>query len=374
MSFIKFSNICLLLLAIIISLIAAEFLLRIFIPVEGIFIENDSLLGYRHIPNQKGIWIRECSEPNRIQINSKGLRDTEHEYVKMQETFRILLLGDSFIQAFQVKMEEMLSKQLESRLSLKSQNITFEVINSGVQGYSTGIEKLYLETEGKKYNPDLVILYLFAGNDIYENYYKSTSETKPRWKMDGDNLIKLAPSGNRAYILLRDKILTKSYLCRLVRIAALKFNIKTILGVGYKAGLLSGEYSIPAETQDKIEAMRVTETLLLELNEYVINTLNKTLVIFVIPDGAIFHPDIYSAATNENLANFNEIIRFLKSNNFYYVNPYEKYLNTIPEKELYIAKAGHWTPAGNELSAQLTFDFLLNNKLIPIPAKMNNTT
>jgi hypothetical protein len=41
-----------------------------------------------------------------------------------------------------------------------------------VAGWGTGIESLYLDNEGYRFQPDLVLVSFFIGNDLHDNYYK----------------------------------------------------------------------------------------------------------------------------------------------------------------------------------------------------------
>jgi hypothetical protein len=41
-----------------------------------------------------------------------------------------------------------------------------------VAGWSTGIQGLYLDHEGYRFEPDLVLVGFFIGNDLHDNYYK----------------------------------------------------------------------------------------------------------------------------------------------------------------------------------------------------------
>lgn len=359
-------NILVCITAIILSIILLEIGLRLLLPMESIFIQNDALLGYRHIPNKTGIWLRETESPNKITINSKGLRDTEHSYEKNESIFRILLLGDSYIQGLQVKTDDMLSKKLERLLNYGKKQ-KFEVINAGVQGYSTGIENLYFQTEGIKYNPDLIILYFFVGNDIIENYYKTASDSKPGWKLERNTLIKVNPDANPKYIWIRDKILTKSYICRAIRMSLKNMKTNSFEKITDQLGLLSGIIK-PFETpQDKKEAIEVTKRLLTELSNSVKDA-NKALVIFLIPDGSIFYPSRFqNNLVQENEEYMSETMAFLDKNGFYYISPVSGYKQAIQDNEtVYFDYYGHWSKNGHEISAKITFDFLLNNRLIPI--------
>lgn len=80
-------------------------------------------------------------------------------------TFRILMLGDSFTQGNEVPVDKTFSKILEHRLN-QSLERTYEVINAGIRGGSPIQYYLWLKTEGLKLNYDLIILNFYLGNDI----------------------------------------------------------------------------------------------------------------------------------------------------------------------------------------------------------------
>ncbi len=100
-----------------------------------------------------------------IQVNSLGLRDTEHTYQKPPGVFRLLMLGDSFTEALDVELEESYPYLVEQCLTSKL-NMPVEVINGGVSGYGTPEEYLFYLNEGIKYQPDLVVWMLYTGNDF----------------------------------------------------------------------------------------------------------------------------------------------------------------------------------------------------------------
>jgi hypothetical protein len=102
----------------------------------------------------------------RIRTNSKGLFDGEHAHEKPEGVFRVLLLGDSFLAGGYVEPDQLLPARLEASLSRERE---IEVINLGVISYSTIQEWLYLEEEGLRYQPDLVLLCFFAQNDVRNN-------------------------------------------------------------------------------------------------------------------------------------------------------------------------------------------------------------
>ncbi len=100
-----------------------------------------------------------------VRINSKGLRDREHAYEPAPGVFRIVILGDSYMEAYQVPLEDSLPYLLQERLAERK----VEVVNLGVGGYGTAQQFLYLRDEGLRYRPDLVVLAFFLGNDVHNN-------------------------------------------------------------------------------------------------------------------------------------------------------------------------------------------------------------
>ena len=96
-------------------------------------------------------------------INSLGFRDREFDIKKPKGQYRILCVGDSFTFGEGVKAQEAYPKVLETMLQTKYKNV--EVINTGVMGYNTVDEYLYIRNKLLFLNADLIILGFFIGND-----------------------------------------------------------------------------------------------------------------------------------------------------------------------------------------------------------------
>ncbi|MCL4216425.1 MAG: SGNH/GDSL hydrolase family protein, partial [Candidatus Hydrogenedentes bacterium] len=124
-------------------------------------------LGWTLLPNASAL-AQTLDYTVRVDINSQGLRDREHAYEPEPDVFRVLVLGDSFMEAQQVWLEDCLARQLEKKLAGRR----VEVINLGVTAYGTAQEYLLLGAEGLKYQPDLVVLAFFAHNDLTNNAFK----------------------------------------------------------------------------------------------------------------------------------------------------------------------------------------------------------
>lgn len=154
------------------TLALLEIIVRALHLGSGGFWEPYALYGWRNIPGARG-WescYGDCEVY--IEINSKGLRDVEIPYEKPAGTKRILLLGDSMTAAFQVPLEDSFGKVLEQGLNAANlTNDDWQVVNGGINGFGTDNELLFFRLEGKKYQPDLVIVGMYLANDIYNNSY-----------------------------------------------------------------------------------------------------------------------------------------------------------------------------------------------------------
>lgn len=102
-----------------------------------------------------------------FKTNNKGFRsDKDINYKKDPGEIRVIALGDSHTQGYDVNQDETFSSVAENMLNKNGLKST--VINAGVSGFSTAEELVFLENEGYKYKPDYVVLALFA-NDYQDN-------------------------------------------------------------------------------------------------------------------------------------------------------------------------------------------------------------
>ena len=101
-------------------------------------------------------------------FNSAGMRDREHGYEKPPGVFRVLVLGDSFMEALQVPFESSLPSLLERALHQQTGK-TIEVINAGTSGWGTDDELRYLTSYGLRWKPDLVLVAMTLHNDVSDN-------------------------------------------------------------------------------------------------------------------------------------------------------------------------------------------------------------
>jgi lysophospholipase L1-like esterase len=103
--------------------------------------------------------------------NSLGMRDRERSLEKVPNTFRMLFLGDSMVQGYGVPLEKSMVYLLENSINQPQRQNKIEILNAGVFGYSPFLEYLYLKEIAPKIKPDLVLVGLFLGNDIGDDYF-----------------------------------------------------------------------------------------------------------------------------------------------------------------------------------------------------------
>jgi hypothetical protein len=119
---------------------------------------NEPGARYRH-KSADGTWY--------FRINSQGMRaDRDYSYPKPPGVRRIIALGDSMTAGLEVANEQTFCRVLERELG--KAGLKVEVFNTGVSGFSSAEECLYLERELIKYDPDIVIV-SYCGNDLDDN-------------------------------------------------------------------------------------------------------------------------------------------------------------------------------------------------------------
>jgi len=140
--------------------------------------------GWAKVP-KKSITRRVGSERIHFDINENGLRDDPGVGPgKEPGTYRVVMLGDSFVLGYTVNREDLFVDELEGWW--KSEDRRIDVVNTGTEGWSTDQEVAWFLRNGKAYQPDLVVLFPYE-NDIYWNGQPryATDLAKPMFRPDG---------------------------------------------------------------------------------------------------------------------------------------------------------------------------------------------
>ena len=163
------NNFVLILSSLTFALFVGEIGLRILSISYPSFYKVDSHRGHSLIRNMFGEWKHEGNAF--ISTNKNGLRDKAYTKKKPKDTFRIIIIGDSFSEAIQLDKDKTFWSLTKEKLSkcqkLSSKNI--EVINFGVGDYGTTQEYTTLKYYASEFSPDLVLLTVFTDNDVINN-------------------------------------------------------------------------------------------------------------------------------------------------------------------------------------------------------------
>ncbi len=174
------------------TLTAAEIGLRIAGFSHPLPYYPDEFCAARLQPGFEGWWSKEGA--SRIEINSAGFRDREHTLLKPPGVIRVAVLGDSYIEAFQVPSESMFGSVLEEQLNAEAKTSglaeTFEVLSFGVSGYSTAQELLALRHHVWQFDPDIVLLAFLPANDVRGNWRDlEPDDRRPFFDLINDELV-----------------------------------------------------------------------------------------------------------------------------------------------------------------------------------------
>ncbi|MHC4918109.1 MAG: SGNH/GDSL hydrolase family protein [Planctomycetota bacterium] len=156
-----------------IAVLIAELTVRLVVPDFNLspYWRYHQVLGWTQIPGLD-TEIQVQGKTVRVQFNSLGFRDVEHEEAKPPGTRRIVVVGDSFSEAIQVNLEQTYIRRLQALLAAsdtEGNSRSWEVINLGVGDFGTAQECIALENLGLRFDPDIVICQLFPLNDIGNN-------------------------------------------------------------------------------------------------------------------------------------------------------------------------------------------------------------
>ena len=155
---------------------------------------RDALLGRRYVQAfEKRVYVPEAEREILLRFNELGFRGDDRPYEKPEGVKRVALLGDSMIAALTVEENETAAKLLEAMLNEGDQETTWEVMNFGVSGSSTGQELVLYREIVSKFDPDVVLCCYFVGNDLADNCRRMTSSPRIYFELDENGELEQQP-------------------------------------------------------------------------------------------------------------------------------------------------------------------------------------
>ena len=174
------------------------------LPRKSTLFIRDPELGWRLRPSAQDLW-----DGVPVQVNAKGLRGPELDYARRPGAARILYLGDSVTVGYRLPSHADSYPYLTAERLQRRVGRAIETVNGGVNGYSTWQEVRWLEREGIRYQPDLIVLG-FVLNDV-----AGEVEARRGWRGPASKQLALSVSSRI------DRIANYSALVALARQAAL---------------------------------------------------------------------------------------------------------------------------------------------------------
>ncbi len=184
-----FSIVALILFGVGLALIVLDVGVRIANRRFPYFYRYDETRGWALNPNTQGEYRREGRAF--LRINSDGFRGPDYPRAKPPGTIRVAVIGDSYVEAMQVAEDKTFTAVIGGQLStdplLHGRRI--EALNFGIDGYGTAQELMTLRDHVWAYQPDIVVLAVFLGNDIRNNsVVLEGDQCRPFYELEGDQL------------------------------------------------------------------------------------------------------------------------------------------------------------------------------------------
>lgn len=142
----------------------------------------DAVLGWALQPDFRG-W---ATDENVVWVenNSAGWHDRERALVAAPGTLRVAVIGDSFVHAYYLTLDEAFGATLERALVACGRAPRVEVLSFGALQYNTTQELLTYREHAARYRPDVVMVVVNPANDIFENHPSLSTELAPRYLVD----------------------------------------------------------------------------------------------------------------------------------------------------------------------------------------------
>lgn len=373
-------KIILLILSLLLGFLAVELILRVAKVEYPVFQTFDVNRGFSLRPNTSGWWTREGKAF--VKINSDGLRDKEYSKNKKSNIIRIALLGDSFAEARSIKLERTFWSLLEKNLNTckKDKQKKVEIINFGVTEYGTTQQYLTLIHHAWDYDPDIIILAFFSGNDIADNSkILSKKKYRPYFIFENNKLvIDNSFRKSKPYLLLKSNfgqiIINLSNYSRVIQFLReiyvknyfkkqnkVKNNIEKINEPGLS---LHNLYNPSNPSWQK--AWNITEHVIRMINKNVKEN-KKEFILISLSNSLQVHPDADFREKNKKKLNIQDLfypekrIKLLGENEgFKVINLAEKLQKYAEKNKIFlhgfennVMGEGHWNELGHKISSNI---------------------
>jgi hypothetical protein len=330
------------------------------------------------------------AEPSFLHLNRSVIGDfsdfTSRGYLdktvfhKDKNNFRLLGLGDSFA-VFLYNEKKNYHDFLRSNLKSRGKE-RIEIINAGMETTGPGYYRHILEKYGDAFQPNLVLVGFFIGNDFLpEGIDFSRVNRGPFFSEPRDNVKRFC-----CYLSFKNLWLYK-YLksLRILQLDQIRRKEELRKGViDESGGSASKETFLRIEREvikifekgrrDRFnEVFKKASNVLLKMKNWC-DERRIELVVAIFPDRfQIDEPlrrDIYAKygiqASSLDLIYPNiSLYNYCLQNNIHCIDMTQTFQEIGKSAQLYAERETHWNETGNRLAAEMIFDYLEKNRLLP---------
>ena len=307
------------------------------------------------------------------ETNQYGFNDKDYPLRREPGTFRILVLGDSF--GWSGNRDGNYTALLEDRLNGAPNKTKVEVINASVPMTHTGEQLSMLKKYGLQFEPDLVVLGFFTGNDFIDADPNRKRIVVNDTYVDIDKRHAISLFGypiirrTRLLLFLQQKytVFREQLRNRPADPAAAvgTFSEETFLSIE-KSRMEFCNLKTPQRYAPNIEFIFQS---LREMRD-ILKARGIPLLVAIFPDEFQVEDQLSSAVINKFNLDRNDydlelmqkdLRAFLESENIPYVDMLERFREAGKRESLYLLRDTHWNSAGNHLAAAI-----LEERLTPV--------
>lgn len=351
---------------------------------------KDEIVHHKLTPNSSSLF--RSRDYNYIQsVNRFGLRGSTIAELKPPNTYRILMLGDSFTMGKGVGDDLTFASLLEAGSNTSTQanhGKKTQVLNAGVDSYAPILSFLQLKEIAPTFRPDMVILNLDMSDLMQETAYRNIARyaadgqilgvspyTSKRNSVGGESRENTVWFGQADVddfsVAARDWVDGNLYITRLILLLAQRSRSNAsdvnvdVRGMVNLASFELLRHTLAEDKEDRSEQWRKIFASIANIKSYC-DAHQMTFLLTIYPWGHQVNDKEWIPGRENFVANdalisdksISLIEDFASANSIALFNAFPAFRAYRGERPLYFRYDIHWTPAGHELMARELQRFL----------------
>ena len=307
--------------------------------------------------------------------NRFGFNDREHSLKKEPGVYRILILGDSF--NWSCGKDGNYTALLQKKFDQQSHERKIEIINAGFPMTNPAEELLILKKFGLSYDPDLVILGFFVGNDFVDSgpYRKRVMlngisfDIDRRYELRLGNIPIVLRSRLFFFVKQRISILKDRFLNRFVDKTPGTFSEDEFLRIELTHMGMCNLRSYKSLYARNIDYSLSSVSAMNQL----LRSRGTDFMVAIYPDEYSINEEIPLKVSRKfgwDMKDYDLelpqaiLSKYLDSNGIPFIDLTPQFKEQGKNKVLYLPRNTHWNEAGNELASDLFFNYLVQRKFL----------